>query len=113
MRLRRSVLLLVVGACAFAGGLLASKALEREARAQSAPFASTIYVPSDGLAFRNFEGRMVARLSYDSHGGTVEVFDEHERLAARMRPDRGATSTPPSGLSNPSKRTLGEPDLGF
>lgn len=60
-------------AVAFAAGVLASQLGVRDARAQAAPLAATIYVPSDGLAFRTFEGRVVARLSYDAHGAVFDL----------------------------------------
>jgi hypothetical protein len=85
MRLRRPAVVVMAAVCAFAGGLVSSRVFERSARAQQAPLASTIYVPSDGLAFRTFDGHVVARLSYDDHGGVLELYDEHERPASRFR----------------------------
>jgi hypothetical protein len=54
-------------------------------QAQSNPLASTIYVPADGLVFRTFDGRVIAKLSHDARGGALEVFDDHERLFATFR----------------------------
>jgi hypothetical protein len=54
---------------AFTAGLASARWLVPDAHAQAVPLASTVYVPSDGLAFRRFDGRIVARLSYDAHGG--------------------------------------------
>lgn len=93
---------------AFAGGLASYRWLVPEARAQAAPLASTVYVPSDGLAFRSFDGRIVARLSYDSHGGAFELYDEHEQPAMRVRGD--ALARPPSTNPPPKKKDW---DLGF
>ena len=91
MRLSFSLTVPVV-LSAFACGLLLSRVSPPEARAQSSALASTIYVPSDGLAFRTFDGHVIAKLSYDAHGGILEVFDEHERTATSLRADAlGAT----------------------
>ncbi len=97
MRLRLPFVLVAVAA-AFAAGL-GSSYWVRDAHAQAAPFAASVYVPSDGLAFRTFDGRVVARLSYDPHGGVFEVYDEHEQPAARIRGDalgHGAAAARPS-----------------
>ena len=99
---------------AFACGLLVSRASPREAHAQSNALASTIYVPSDGLAFRTFDGHVIAKLSYDSHGGILEVFDEHERTATALRADAlGATRASVTPASAPASTGGGRPDLGF
>jgi hypothetical protein len=125
MRLRLPLVVLAVGA-SFAAGLVSSSArwspwAVREARAQSAPFAASVYVPSDGLAFRTFDGRLVAKLAYDGHGGFFELYDEHEQLSGRIRSDvpaRGNTSTGPAAttqaapLDAPAQRARGA-DLGF
>jgi hypothetical protein len=91
MRLRLP-LVLVAAALVFAGGVLSSGLFLRDARAQTAPFAATLYVPSDGIAFRSFEGRVVARLSYDAHGGVIELYDEHEQPSARWPAPRASTA---------------------
>jgi hypothetical protein len=70
---------------AFAGGVVSSHLFERNAYGQTAPFASTVYVPSDGLAFRTFEGHVIAKLSYDSHGGVFDLYDSHERPSTTFR----------------------------
>jgi hypothetical protein len=101
-------------AATFTAGIVASQLWVRDARAQAAPFAATIYVPSDGLAFRTFDGRVVARLSYDAHGGVFELYDEREQPAAHVRADaftRVAPGTAPAPTSG--VRPKGEPDLGF
>jgi hypothetical protein len=77
MKVRRLFAILVVGG-AFAGGLTASHWVAR-AQAQSQPLGATIYVPSDGLVFRTFDGRVVAKLAYDAHGGTFQLYDEREQ----------------------------------
>lgn len=88
---------------AFAVGVMASQLFVREAHAQASPFSATVYVPSDGIAFRTFDGHVIARLSYDAHGGVFEVYDEHEQVASRVRgeplghaPTSPPTSPPPS-----------------
>jgi hypothetical protein len=105
MRLRLPFVLLAVGA-AFVTGLVSSSAhwcpwAAREAHAQSAPFAASVYVPSDGLAFRAFNGRVVARLAYDDHGGFFELYDEHEQPSARLRGDSLAPTTAAVPVSPP------------
>jgi hypothetical protein len=70
---------------AVAVGLASSVVLERAAVAQRAPSTSTIYIPPDGLTFRTFEGRVVARLSYDDSGGVLELYDDREKPGARVR----------------------------
>jgi hypothetical protein len=69
----------------FAGGQALSRWLEREASARQ-PQTTTLYVPPDGLTFRALDGHAVARLSYDAHGGIFEVYDDHERPTAALRP---------------------------
>ena len=73
---------------AFAGGIATSHLIEREARAQAGGASASVYVPAEGLAFRAADGRVIARVSYDSRGGAFEVFDNRERVAVAMRPDR-------------------------
>jgi hypothetical protein len=109
--------LLVISAIAvgFSGGVVTSRLLERDARAQSIPFAATVYVPSDGLAFRTFDGHVVARLSYDAHGGIFEVYDEGERVAARVRGEPLARKGAPPPSPSPTAATGrgNELDLGI
>jgi hypothetical protein len=110
----RFPLVLTAALTTFVAGFVASRLQVREARAQAAPFAATIYVPSDGLAFRTFDGRVVARLSYDAHGGMLDLYDEHEQPATRVRTDgagRGGSPAPtafaPSSPSRPPRDDLG------
>jgi hypothetical protein len=98
MRLRPPAAVLLAAVCAFAGGLVSSHLFERSARAQQASLASTIYVPSDGLAFRSFDGHIVAKLSYDEHGGVLELYDEHEKPSSRIRGNQ-LSSPPPAMMS--------------
>jgi hypothetical protein len=93
----------------FAGGLASSRWVEGEASARQ-PQATTLYVPADGLIFRALDGRMVARLSYDAHGGIFEVYDDHERPTAALRP-----GSPPQGAL-PASTVAALPtlqDLGY
>ncbi len=75
-----SGLLAVVAA--FAGGVLSPRLLERTAHAEQ-PAGSTVYVPSEGLTFRTFDGRVVAKLSYDAHGGVFDVYRESSEVSER------------------------------
>jgi hypothetical protein len=128
MRLRLPVVLFAVGV-SFAAGLVSSARWApwgvRDARAQAAPFAASVYVPSDGLAFRTFDGRLAAKLGYDGHGGFFELYDEHEQPQARVRgdglarpglpagPGTGPAVVPPAApLGPPVQRSRGD-DLGF
>ena len=96
MRVRSLSLIVPV---AFAVGALTSRWLVREARADAVPFAATVYVPSDGIAFRSFDGHVIARLSYDAHGGFFEVYNEREQVASRVRGEpTGPTSAPAHSL---------------
>lgn len=101
-------------AATFAAGLVASHFI-RDARAETASFAATVYVPRDGLTLRTLDGHVIARLSSDAHGGVFELFDENERPATRVRADSFAPASPapppaPAGTSRPSGH---KSDLGF
>ena len=100
---------------AFGIGLVSSRLIEREARAQSRQQTAAVYVPAEGLAFRALDGRVVARLSYDGHGGNFEVYDQHERPSVALRPGYVAETTRPAApapiftVSAPTDT----PDLGY
>jgi hypothetical protein len=102
-------------AATFAAGVVGSHFI-RDARADSSSQGASVYVPPDGLTFRTTEGRVVAKLSYDSHGGTFELFDERERPTTRMRADSFAPAPPPPAPAPPADtshpRNRGS-DLGF
>jgi hypothetical protein len=91
MRLRPPVIVALIVSSAVAVGFASSGMLERAAVAQRASSGSTIYIPPDGLTFRTFDGRAVARLSYDDSGGVLELYDEHEKPGARVRGSRLST----------------------
>ena len=71
-------------ATAFGAGVAGHALLGREARAQSSSATSTVYVPADGIVFRSLDGRPIARLSRDVHGGTLELYDDHEQPVTRL-----------------------------
>jgi hypothetical protein len=101
---------------AFGGGVASSHLLERDARAQSALHAASVYVPAEGLAFRALDGRIVARLSYDARGGSFEVYDNRERSAGALR--AGLVAEAPHGATVPATTTAtdatpAEVDLGY
>jgi hypothetical protein len=119
MHLRLPFVLLSVG-IAFVIGLIASSTRWcpwsiREAHAQASPFAASVYVPSDGLAFRTFDGRLVAKLSYDEHGGVLELYDEHEQPRRRSdalppaAPSVTAVAAAPTPLPAPAIPALASP----
>jgi hypothetical protein len=80
---RRSALVVVLSFAAFAAGVLsATLMLPREAHAQS--LSSTLQVPEEGLTFRSVDGRAIARLSYDAHGGVFEVLGDRGEPVASL-----------------------------
>ena len=87
---------------AFVGGV-AFEHFGREANAQSAGI-STLYVPPGGLVFRAMDGKPLARISEDSHGGALELFDDRREVSARFQGSR----TPHLAQQNPY--TLDERD---
>jgi hypothetical protein len=80
---------------AFVGGV-AFEHFGREAKAQSAGI-STLYVPAGGLVFRSMDGKPLARISEDSHGGALELFDDRREVSARFQGSR----TPVLAQQNP------------
>ncbi len=113
VRLPTSLVVTTALAATFAAGIAASQMWVHDAHAQTNPFAATIYVPSDGLAFRTFDGRVVARLSHDAHGGVFELCDEREQPVTRVRAESFARV--PGSVASPvtTRRPNGDPDLGF
>ncbi len=97
---------------AFASGVVCSRLSERSAYAQAAPFASTVYVPSDGLAFRTFEGHVIAKLSYDGRGGVFEIYDSHDHPSAKFQAGSPASARPATSdvVAPPRASAL---DLGY
>jgi hypothetical protein len=119
MRHRRNVVALAVVA-AFGAGLLTSRALEGEARAQRVATDSAVFVPSDGIAFRTLDGRVIARLGYDTKGGFLQLYDEHQRPGASVHGTglagaRGVTTTiAPAPLPPPTAAgAAASLDLGY
>jgi hypothetical protein len=111
----RSPFAILALAVAFGGGLASSRLLEREASAQSPQQTAAVYVPAEGLAFRALDGRVVARLSYDGHGGHFQLYDQHERPSVALRPGFADDSTPapaPIPVAIPLG-PAGGPDLGY
>ena len=101
----------------FAAGVASAQLLEHTAHAQTAPFASTFYVPTDGLAFRSFDGRVIARLSYDRGGGVFEVYNADEHPSSSMRSDAvpppPAPPVAPPQVPEPRPRRARAIDFGF
>jgi hypothetical protein len=87
---------------AFVGGI-AFEHSGREANAQSAGI-SNIYIPPGGLVFRAMDGKPLARISQDSHGGALELYDDRREVATRLQGSR----TPVLAQQNPY--TLDERD---
>ncbi len=68
---------------------------QRDVCAQS-PAASTVYVPAEGLVFRDADGRPLARVVRGPHGGALELYDDRalgwdsqSPAPARERPGPG------------------------
>ncbi len=110
---RPAVRLAVAALTTFGAGalaVLAFQALEGRASAKAAAAsASTIYVPPGGLAFRALNGRVFARLSYDSHGGVFELYDEHEERSSYV----GGSVVPPQMFIAPRSAGGAPVDLGY
>lgn len=88
MRLRRSpvsraIVASLALAASFGAGVASQHLSAREAHAQAGVPAS-ITVPPEGLVFRSPDGRPLARLSRDAHGGVFELFDDHQEIATRV-----------------------------
>lgn len=103
---------------AFAAGLASSRlgGVEREARAQQA--GAAVYVPPEGLSFRSPDGRLIARLAYDTRGGIFEVYDRRERPSGSLRAgfiaDAPARPAMLPGTTTPAPLpTTDTPDLGY
>jgi hypothetical protein len=98
--LARTKLLGVALAAALGGAVVSHAVWTRDAQAQGASSISTIYVPADGVVFRSFDGRPIARLSRDVHGGLLEVYDDHDEATVRVSsgtfaPLKGSGVAPP------------------
>jgi len=91
----RALLWSLTVCAAFIGGV-ASEHFGREANAQSAGI-STIYVPPGGLVFRAMDGKPLARISQDAHGGALELYDDRREVATRLHGSR----TPVLAQQNP------------
>jgi hypothetical protein len=106
----RPALVAVALLVTFAAGAALTKLTERPAQAYATPITSTLYVPSDGLAFRTFEGHVIARLSYDDRGGLIVLYDRNERPSNVLHADalqsQSFLRAPPTSIA----RTV---DLGF
>jgi hypothetical protein len=81
----RLVLITVALVVTFLGGAMTSRLVEGRAQARSALQPASVFVPPDGLAFRTVDGRIIARISYDTRGGFLEVYDNNERPAGAFR----------------------------
>jgi len=91
----RALLWSLTVCAAFVGGV-AYEHFGREANAQSAGI-STLYVPPGGLVFRAMDGKPLARISQDAHGGALELYDDRREVAARFQGSR----TPVLAQQNP------------
>jgi hypothetical protein len=83
----RRTRILVVGVI-----VAAAIGLWRPTKAGADPSTASIVVPPGGLTFRTPEGRVLARLSSDTDGAVLELYDAHERPTAAWR--GGASERP-------------------
>jgi hypothetical protein len=90
----------ILSVCAAFVAGVAFEHFGREAHADSVTSVSTLYVPAGGLVFRSIDGTPLARISRDSHGGTLELYDEHGELAPRGA-SRTPTAVPAKVAENP------------
>jgi hypothetical protein len=81
----RLVLCSVALLMTFLGGAVTSRFVEGQAQAKSAPQPASVFVPPEGVAFRTIDGRIIARISYDTRGGFLEVYDNNERPSGALR----------------------------
>jgi hypothetical protein len=106
----RSLVLAVAMLAAFVAGGASASLTERNALASAASLSSAVYVPSDGLAFRTLDGRVIARLSYDERGGVLALYDGSERPSTVLH--AGSLDRPPTPPAWP--KTKSRPvDFGF
>ncbi len=94
-RSTRALLWSLTVCAAFVGGI-AFEHFGRNANAQSAGISS-LYVPPGGLVFRAMDGKPLARISQDSHGGALELYDDRREVSARFHGSR----TPALAQQNP------------
>jgi hypothetical protein len=80
--MRRAVVMGVGLVAAFGAGVAAGH-MERTARADLVP-PGTVYVPTEGLVFRSTDGRAIARLGYDAHGGFFDLYEGPAHEAHRV-----------------------------
>jgi hypothetical protein len=106
----RSALVAVAFLAAFAAGAAAATLVERPAQAFTAPFSSTLYVPSDGLALRTFDGHVIARVSYDDRGGVIALYDRDERPSNILHAEPVHSDALVRAAPTSKARTV---DLGF
>jgi hypothetical protein len=74
-------------AAAIGGAAVSHVFSGRSAHAQPQASIATIYAPPDGIIFRSLDGRPIARLARDVHGGILELYDEHDEVATRLSGD--------------------------
>lgn len=97
-------------AAAFAGGLLSPRLFERAAHAEPSNASTTVYVPSEGLTFRTFDGRVVAKLSYDERGGIFDVYRDAGQPSARSQSAPLSHRAPSTAIASSPRQPV---DLGF
>jgi hypothetical protein len=95
----RTPTFLLATIAAFTAGVAFEQLCPRDAHAQAMSSLSTIYVPSDGLVFRTLDGRAIAKLSHDAHGGFLELYDDRQEGVARF--SSGALGVPHSAARDP------------
>ena len=77
---------------AFAAGMGLRGLSPRSAHAEPMTVVSTVYVPAEGIVFRATDGKAIAKLSRDAHGGFLELYDDSQDVGVRLS----------SGVSRPT-----------
>ena len=69
----------------------------RTAHAEPITIVSTVYVPAEGIVFRATDGKPIAKLSRDAHGGFLELYDDSQDVGVRLSSAGGrpAATRPP------------------
>lgn len=98
------VLVGVVAASGVVGGALSNRVFSaRDARAQESSSSATLSVPPEGIVFKSAAGKTVARVVSSDAGGSLELYDAREQIAARIgaSPQGGALdlATPRGGAA--------------
>ncbi len=74
-----AVLAALVVVAGFAGGAASNALLAPRSAEAQLPSETHVMVPEQGIAFRNNQGKIVARIASDPNGGRLDLYDAHEQ----------------------------------